>query len=113
VFASRQKRSRPNTTLGRAMSSIWIAMGVSMFIVRCVSPSAAGMTCTFCRDYRGDAGHGQCHLQPDSQMEDAVCLRGGLVGSGRGCMLLASEVEQELRSWQRSSSARSSSASMQ
>jgi hypothetical protein len=33
VFAFRQKRSRPNTTLGRAMSSIWIAMGVSMFIV--------------------------------------------------------------------------------
>jgi hypothetical protein len=33
VFASRQKRSRPKTTLGRAMSSIWIAMGVSMFIV--------------------------------------------------------------------------------
>jgi hypothetical protein len=33
VFASRQKRSCPATTLGRAMSSIWVAMGVSMFIV--------------------------------------------------------------------------------
>jgi len=31
VFASRQKHSRPETTLGRAMSSIWTAMGVSMF----------------------------------------------------------------------------------
>ena len=33
VFASRQKHSRPETTLGRAMSSIWTAMGISMFIV--------------------------------------------------------------------------------
>ena len=33
VFASRQKRSHPETKLGRAMSSIWIAMGISMFIV--------------------------------------------------------------------------------
>ena len=33
VFASRQKHSHPDTTLGRAMSSIWIAMGISMFIV--------------------------------------------------------------------------------
>ena len=33
VFASRQKRSRPETTLGRAMMAIWLAMGISMFIV--------------------------------------------------------------------------------
>jgi hypothetical protein len=33
VFASSQKHSRPETTLGRAMSSIWTAMGISMFIV--------------------------------------------------------------------------------
>ena len=29
---------------------------------------------------RRHAGHGQCGLQHDSQVEDAVCLRGGLVG---------------------------------
>jgi hypothetical protein len=33
IFASRLSRSHPETTLGRAMSSIWIAMGISMFIV--------------------------------------------------------------------------------
>jgi hypothetical protein len=33
VFASSQKRSHPETKLGRAMSSIWTAMGISMFIV--------------------------------------------------------------------------------
>ena len=33
VLASLQKHSHPQTTLGRAMSSIWIAMGISMFIV--------------------------------------------------------------------------------
>jgi hypothetical protein len=33
VIASRKARYLPATTLGRAMSSIWISMGISMFIV--------------------------------------------------------------------------------
>ena len=33
VLASRVKRHRPETTIGRAMGSIWIAMGISMFVL--------------------------------------------------------------------------------
>jgi fatty acid desaturase len=31
IIAARKKRTQPNTTTGRAMSAIWIAMGISMF----------------------------------------------------------------------------------
>lgn len=33
VLVARKKRSRPETTLGRAMSAIWTAAGVSMFVL--------------------------------------------------------------------------------
>ncbi len=33
VFVARKKRSRPATTLSRAMSAIWTAVGISMFIL--------------------------------------------------------------------------------
>ena len=31
IFAASKKRSQPSTTTGRAMSAIWISMGISMF----------------------------------------------------------------------------------
>ena len=33
VFASRMARGQPETTIGRAISSVWIAMGISMFVL--------------------------------------------------------------------------------
>ena len=33
VLASRVERHSPETTVGRAMGSIWIAMGISMFVL--------------------------------------------------------------------------------
>jgi hypothetical protein len=33
ILISRKRGSRPETTVGRAMSAIWIAMGVSMFML--------------------------------------------------------------------------------
>jgi hypothetical protein len=33
AIASRQVRNRPKTTIGRAISSVWIAMGISMMIL--------------------------------------------------------------------------------
>ena len=33
ILASRVERHRPETTVGRAMGSIWIAMGISMFVL--------------------------------------------------------------------------------
>jgi hypothetical protein len=33
IFASRGKRSRPGTTVGRALSAVWGAMGVALFLV--------------------------------------------------------------------------------
>ncbi len=33
VLVARKKRSHPETTLGRAMSAIWTAVGISMFIL--------------------------------------------------------------------------------
>ncbi len=31
IIAARKKRTQPNTTTGRAMSAIWLCMGISMF----------------------------------------------------------------------------------
>jgi hypothetical protein len=33
VIASRKTRSRPQTTMGRAIRSIWIAMGIALFVL--------------------------------------------------------------------------------
>lgn len=33
TIASRSKRGRPGTTLGRALASLWIAAGISMFVL--------------------------------------------------------------------------------
>jgi phosphatidylglycerophosphate synthase len=33
VLATRRRRSQPRTTMGRAIGSIWVAMGITMFIL--------------------------------------------------------------------------------
>lgn len=41
MIATRRRGNRPETTMGRAIASIWIAMGISLFLV-CMSMALSG-----------------------------------------------------------------------
>ena len=112
VTISRMKKGQPPTTLGRAIGAIWAAMGISLFIVL-MSLGLSGRYDTACvrGHHRRDAGRGQYGLGHHSEVEDAVCLRGGVAGVGCGWRVLARITRPGLRFLQLRSSARLFSAS--
>ena len=81
AIAMRKGRTQPTTKIGRAIASVWNAMGISMMLLSsCSEPQRPDRLPQLHRHGGGDAGPDQCGLQYDSQVEGAVCLCRGLVG---------------------------------
>ena len=87
IIAMRKVRTRPKTTMGRAVSAIWIAMGVSMMLLF-PALSISGRIDEYIMVSVAAAMLGMANAaSATSYVVFAVWLRSGLVGDGCVCLL--------------------------